>query len=65
MAEFRGHKVHIRIDVMKEGFVAGAEIVEALFTIGCLDKTMFRAFAMTCKPYVTFTAVPGQRVSLI
>ena len=55
-AEFRGHELHVGINVVKEMFVSGAKIVQAGFPVRCLEKTMLWAFPVAGKSYVAFAA---------
>lgn len=49
MAEFGGHKLHVRTDVAEEMFVTGAEIIEASLAVGRIFKSVLRTFAIASK----------------
>ncbi len=46
LAEQARHGLHRRSDVSKEGLVAGAQVVEPVLAVGCLDEAVARALAV-------------------
>src|ERR1035438_2558180 len=54
------HEAHIRIDVMKEMLVAGAEIIQPIFARCRLRETMLGTLAVTSKAHIAFAAIGGQ-----
>lgn len=51
------HNLHRLIDMLKEHFVASAEVIQPKFTTGCSCKPVLWAFAMAGKPDITFDAL--------
>src|SRR4051794_5713502 len=46
VAEEVGHDLHVRVDVVEEALVGGAEVVEALFAGGGADEAVLGALAV-------------------
>ena len=63
--QLRGHELHVRVNVVKEVFVAGAEIVQAGFAVGRGEEPMFWAFPVAREPDIAFTAHARKRVQLV
>ena len=61
----RRHLLHMRIDMRKERPVTRAEVIESWFTCRCLDETVLRTLAVTCKAHHTLLAVFRERFKLI
>lgn len=62
VAQFRRHKVHEWADVVKEVFIAGAEVVQPGFAVRRLEEAMLRAFPIARESDFAFTAGARQRV---
>ena len=63
--EFRCHELHAGIDVRKEQFVAGAEVIQTLFPVRRWNKSVFWALAIADKAHLAFMAAPGQLIQLV
>ena len=58
------HQAHGLINVVKECFVPGAEIVEAGFSVGRPGEAVFRALTPTREAYIAFPAVARKGIAL-
>ena len=59
------HLLHMRMDMRKERPVTRTEVIESRFTCRCLDETVLRTLAVTCKAHHTLLAVFRERFKLI
>src|SRR5208337_4183127 len=64
LAEQARHGLHRRSDVSKEGLVAGAQVVEPVLAVGCLDEAVARALTVAGEQNRAFLAELRQRVVL-
>ena len=51
--------------MVEELLISSAQIVQAGFTIGSLDKSVAWAAAVACVAYLTLQAVFGKRIQLV
>ena len=65
LGEQRGHRSHRLVDVMKEAFEGGAEVIEARFAVGGAGEAVLGASAVAGEADVAFAAVARERVALV
>src|SRR5664279_3776103 len=54
------HKAHVRIDVMEEVLVAGAQIVEPILARCCLSEAVLGALSVASEAHIAFSAIFGK-----
>jgi len=65
VAQLLRHEVHGLGDVVEEGLVASAQIVQPRLTVGRQQEAVLRAAAVTGKAYVTVQAELGESGQLV
>src|SRR3990172_5461448 len=65
LAEFRGHKPHVWIDVLEESLVPRAEIVQAGLAFGSPNEAVLGALSIAGESDLAFTAIARQRVEFV
>src|SRR3990172_10231687 len=60
-----GHQAHRVIDVVEEGFVAGAQVVEAWFAVGSQDESVARALSIAGESDFALAAIARQGIALV
>ena len=63
MTNFIRHKTHRLVNVIEEGFVAGAQIIQPWLTSGRFNETILGTAAIAYKPHLTFSAVTRQCIA--
>lgn len=65
LAQQAGHGLHRRVDMTEEGFVAGAEVIEARLAVRGRDEPVARTLNVAGEQDVAFAAVFGLAVQLV
>ena len=60
--KFTFHKIHRRGNMVKKLIIALTQIVQSGFSVGGLDKTILRTFAVAGEKILTLTALAWKRV---
>src|SRR5690348_3734135 len=63
--KFVCHEAHVRIDVVEEHFVSGAQVIQAGFAVGSANEAMLGTFTVAGKAHVAFAAVARKGIALI
>ena len=65
VSKFVNHCLHVGLGVPEECLVTCAKIVQSIFTIGCLSKSLFGTAAVTSEAEFTFSTVLRKRISFV